>query len=190
MGHRLFGLILVAAGLCAAQPVLGTADALKNRDILALAKAGFRQDFLIDAILSSRTEFDTSVSALTELANQGLSERIIRVMMNPPAYATTTASPSVAAPAAPEPVKRRGEKAAPVAMAIRGGTPYEQKTSFLWGLVTRQQHVGTVLKPEDGVSPHLGSLYDRVRVPRPAIPIGGNSAVYANAATASPVAVR
>ncbi len=79
-------------GLCGAQTLAVGRNTLTNHGIVTLAKAGFNEEFIIDTILSSRTQFDTSVDGLADLAKQGITERLIRVMMNP--------APNVAAPGA------------------------------------------------------------------------------------------
>lgn len=50
------------------QTVPLTQNCLTNQDIVTLAKAGFSEDFVIDLIGMSRTQFDLSASGLAELA--------------------------------------------------------------------------------------------------------------------------
>lgn len=113
-GWVAFTLFVSLAAVCAAQvPV--PRNVLTNQGVITLAKAGFDEEFVLDAIASSRTRFDTSVDGLADLVKQGLSERIIRMMMAP-------APASAAAP-------RQEPQAAP---------RVEHTTSLLWGLFKRQ----------------------------------------------------
>lgn len=54
---------------------------LLNRDIVALAQAGFDEQTIINTMLVKPNRFDTSLAALRELASQGISERIVQVML-------------------------------------------------------------------------------------------------------------
>ena len=53
---------------------------LTNESVIALAKAGFDELFIVERIRTSRTNFDTSVEGLIALKNAGLDEDLIRVM--------------------------------------------------------------------------------------------------------------
>jgi hypothetical protein len=55
---------------------------LTNQGIVALAEAGYDEDFLIDLIQCKETRFDTTVEGLAFLAKHGISERIVRVMID------------------------------------------------------------------------------------------------------------
>jgi hypothetical protein len=77
--------ISAAAQSPALQSTVQTREVLTNRSIVTLASAGFGEDFIIDLIAKSRTEFDTSVGGLESLAKQGMNERVIRAMLNPSA---------------------------------------------------------------------------------------------------------
>jgi hypothetical protein len=46
-----------------------------------LARAGYSERFIIDMIIYKQTQFDVSADGLVWLAKQGLSEKIIRVMV-------------------------------------------------------------------------------------------------------------
>jgi len=168
-----FALGLGLTGVCRAQTVPYTRDALTNRDVVVLAKAGFNEDFIIETILNSRTQFDVRVDGLADLAKQGITERLIRVMMNCgeirpetaafPAGAVMTAAP--APPAAPRAKQRTASKPAPVGMAISTHTPYYEWTSYFWGLWKRKIGVGAVVQ-QPGAAQHLGGMYQDVRIPR------------------------
>ena len=77
-------------------------NALSNQGIVMLSAAGYDEDFLIDLIRLKQTRFDTTVEGLMLLANQGVSERVIRCMLaneNKPASSTVNV-PVATAPAA------------------------------------------------------------------------------------------
>ena len=81
---------------------------LSNQGIVMLSEAGYDEDFLIDLIQNKQTRFDTTVEGLTFLARHGISERIIRFMMdNENKPAGTAAVPAPAAVAIPAKVVRQ-----------------------------------------------------------------------------------
>jgi hypothetical protein len=86
--NGLVALALVACGTSsaaqqtAAQSMVPAREMLTNQAIIELAAAGFTRDFVIDLIGKGSTQFDTSVSALADLAKQGVDEKIIRAMLN------------------------------------------------------------------------------------------------------------
>jgi hypothetical protein len=98
---------------------------LTNQAIVELAAAGFTRDFLIDLILKSRTEFDTSVSALAGLAKQGVDEKIIRAMLKLPADVTALSSSDA---------KSAASLADEEALSTSASTPPQGWTSSLSGL--------------------------------------------------------
>lgn len=53
---------------------------LTNEGVIALAKAGFDELFIIERIRTSRTKFDTTVPGLIAMKDAGVSEDLIRVM--------------------------------------------------------------------------------------------------------------
>ena len=53
---------------------------LTNDSVIALAKAGFDELFIIERIRTSRTRFDTSVDGLVALKQAGISEDVIRII--------------------------------------------------------------------------------------------------------------
>jgi hypothetical protein len=106
----------------AIQSTIQTPKVLTNPAIVALAAADFSQDFLIELIRNSRTDFDTSASGLASLAKQGINERIIRAMVN--------VSTGVADPSTPE------TKAAPTAAATPP-TPSRQSRSWFRGILKK-----------------------------------------------------
>jgi hypothetical protein len=90
-----------AAQSPAIQSTTQTLKVLTNPAIVALAAAGFSEDFLIELIRNSRTDFDTSANGLASLAKQGINERIIRAMVNVSTGAADSSTPeTTAAPTA------------------------------------------------------------------------------------------
>jgi hypothetical protein len=177
-----FGLALT--GICPAQTVPYSRNALTNRDVVVLAKAGFNEDFIIETILSSRTQFDTRVDGLADLAKQGMTERLIRVMMNcdESRPAPNDSAPVVmAAPAPPATAARtklpsREPKASTVSMAISRQAPYYQWTSCFWGLWKKKIGIGAGPQQPDPAS-QLGVMYQEVRAPRQYyVPLAQNQA--------------
>jgi hypothetical protein len=86
--------LLAAAAACRAQTAVSSRNLLTNRDVVTLADAGFGEEFIIETIAASRTEFDTSADALAELKKHGVKDDIIRAMRD--------ARPSGNGPAKPE----------------------------------------------------------------------------------------
>jgi len=56
-------------------------DAINNEGLVVLARAGYNEKFLLDLIRTRDTRFDTSVEGLVYFARQGLSERIVRAIL-------------------------------------------------------------------------------------------------------------
>lgn len=177
-------LAIVAAVLAAfsavstAQEVPFSRNSLTNRDVIVLAKAGFNEDFIIETILGSRTQFNITVDALADLAKQGMTERLIRVMMScretrPPigselAPVVTTA----VVPPLPQRSSRRSPTVRPslASVAIASQTPYYESTSVFWGLWKKKISVGAIVQ-QPVVPVHLGVMYRDVSVQRiPAFP--------------------
>ena len=60
----------ILAPVAGAQTGAPEQKTLTNHDVVVLAKAGFTEEFIIDAILASKSHFDTSPSGLSELAKE------------------------------------------------------------------------------------------------------------------------
>ena len=153
---------------------------LTNQDILMLAKAGFTEEFIIGAIQSGKSHFDTSPAGLAELAKEGLNERVVRAMAGVGALPDTAARPAAqpAAPAAAQPVvqlaasgpypeemvvpgtetKTRAQVVKPTraGLAIAVQTPYYESTSVLFGLYHKKVAVGAVPRTDQIIAPQLG----------------------------------
>jgi hypothetical protein len=172
-------LALNTADPCAAQSMASKRSVLTNRDIVTLAKAGFDEDFVIDAIARSRKEFDTSADALAALAGEGITQRIVRAILDsetsaPKPEATRaeaapqTTQPPQPQPAAPEPSPKASAKAsskkqprpAPISMAISGNISYSESSSMFWGLMQKKVGVGSAAtRPEDAMPLHMGTAF-------------------------------
>jgi hypothetical protein len=74
---------------------------LLNKDILTLANAGFDEQAIVDTILAKPNRFDTTPEALAVLSAQGLSQRIVQVMLR----AKVCGSPSDLAGVLPSPCR-------------------------------------------------------------------------------------
>lgn len=81
--------LLCAVALSAAPPAGSTAPesqalprhVLNNDGLVVLATAGLSDALLADLIRHKRTQFNTSADALAALARQGLSEKVIRAVV-------------------------------------------------------------------------------------------------------------
>jgi len=154
------------------QSAVQTREVLTNRAIVTLAGAGFNEDFIIELIANSRTQFDTSVNGLASLAKQGINERIIRVMLTSPAAtqmnpeAQPVAASEAMAPPDPDARPRiMALKPRATTMAIATRTPYYGQTSVLWGLFRRKIGVGVAPQTRETLGAHLGLVYGAVLSP-------------------------
>lgn len=57
-------------------------ETLTNKSIVDLSELGFSDDLIITKIKTSKTDFDTSTEALKNLKEAGISDAIIKIMMN------------------------------------------------------------------------------------------------------------
>jgi hypothetical protein len=163
-------LFFAAAGVYGAENNLHR-NVLSNHDVVTLAKAGFDEEFLINVIASSRTHFDTSADALAAMAEQGVTQRIVEVMMNPGVAVTAQGA---AAPVTAKPV--RASKVSPARLAIMENAPYYETKSVFFGLWKKKLGVGAP-PPKESKSSHLGSLYTGAMVQPKYLPVGGQYAV-------------
>lgn len=58
---------------------------LTNVEILQMVKTGFAEETILKAIQLSETRFDTSLTALLEMKNAGVSEKVMQAMLSPKA---------------------------------------------------------------------------------------------------------
>jgi len=163
-------LFLAVAGVCSAESNLHR-NVLSNRDVVTLAKAGFDEEFLVSVIVSSRTHFDTSADGLAALAEQGVTQRIIEVMMNPEVATPPAAAPAPAVAVAAKPI--RASKVSPARLAIMENAPYYESKSVFFGAWKKKVGVGAAPPPKESRSSHLGSLYSGAMVQQKYLPVGG-----------------
>lgn len=161
-----------------AQSIVQTHEVLTNPAIVTLAAAGFNEEFVIELILNSRTQFDTSAIGLAKLAKLGIHEGIVRVMLNSPG-AVPAGMPGDEQPLAREAIAAtdlvKGRrivlfKPKPVELAISAHTPYYGSTSILWGLFKRKTGVGGATRSRSPLIPHLGIVYETVLAPGVFVP--------------------
>jgi len=141
---------------------------LTNHDVVVLAKAGFTEEFIIDAILAGKSHFDTSPGGLAELAKEGLNERVVRAMAGVGAAPEAGARPAAQPPASgiyPEEMVLPGTeqkthvqvvKPTRAGLAIAAQTPYYESTSLLFGLYQKRVAVGAVPHADQIIAPQLG----------------------------------
>jgi len=134
-----------------------TKDVLTNRAIVTLAWAGFNEDFLIELIRNSRTEFDTSADGLAVLAKQGINEQIIRVMLGS-ASAKLSTEPFTE-PLATDPAAAPVSGAKPSLETPVIATRKPHKTSFLFGFFRKHTGMGVSQAGQEQVDPHPGTVY-------------------------------
>jgi hypothetical protein len=147
-----------------AQAAAAEQKTLTNHDVVVLAKAGFTEEFIIDAILAGKSHFDTSPSGLAELAKEGLNERVVRAMAGVGTASEPGTQPAASGPypeemAVPATVqKTRVQVVKPTrsGLAIAAQTPYYESTSLLFGLYHKQVAVGAVPRVDQIVAPQLG----------------------------------
>jgi hypothetical protein len=85
--------LIVALALLIAVPVSAQADKpLTNDDILQMIKAGFDEETVVKAIAASSTNFDISVGGLLALKQAGVSEQIIKAMLDAEARKRSSAA--------------------------------------------------------------------------------------------------
>lgn len=71
--------------LCLPTVVHAAAETMTNETVIGLFKAGFSEGIVIEKIRTSPTKFDTSLAALTALKEAGVTDSVIRLMINPKA---------------------------------------------------------------------------------------------------------
>src|SRR3974377_576275 len=155
-----------------AQAVALSQNSLPNQDVVALAGAGCGEGFLIDLVGRSRTRFDTSANALAELAKQGITERLIRAMLNPLEISsqTTVALSPPEASATPAPAghrtsggnrKSRVPKTSELMLAITNQAPYFRSSSLMWGLWRSKTGVGSQSVAEPNIASPLLAVFGK-----------------------------
>jgi hypothetical protein len=167
-------ILVVLISACVLTPVAGAQTGpaeqktLTNHDVVILAKAGFTEEFIIDAILAGKSHFDTSAGGLAELAKEGLNERVVRVMAGVGTASETAARPpaqpavsepypeAMAIPVADQKTRVQVVKPTRAGLAIAAQTPYYESTSLLFGLYHKNVAVGAVPRADQIIAPQLG----------------------------------
>lgn len=70
-----------ASGWADSGAIAHRGDAINNEGLVVLARAGYNEKFLLELIRTKDTKFDTSVEGLVYFAKQGLSERVVRAIL-------------------------------------------------------------------------------------------------------------
>ena len=172
-GRTALILLFAVAGVCSAENNLHR-NVLSNHDVVILAKAGFDEEFLVSVIVSSRTHFDTSAEALAALAQEGVSQQIVEVMMNPGVAVTPAVAPTLTTVGLAKP--GRVPKVSPAKLAIMESAPYYESKSVFFGVWRKRVGVGAA-SPKEGNSSHLGSLYAGAMTQQKYLPVGGPPAL-------------
>jgi hypothetical protein len=77
--------------------------ALTNRDVIRLAQAKVSDDLIIAKIKQSPTKFDLSTDGIVQLKTAGVSEAVLKVMMEAGEASTNQTAPATAPPSSPAP---------------------------------------------------------------------------------------
>lgn len=116
----------------AAPPVsLPTNTVIRNADLVRLTRDGASESDIVSVLKSNRLDLDTSISALVDLKNAGVSDRIIKAMLE----SAKAAAPVVLRNADVVRMTRSGQNDAAVIAAIRSSkTEFDVSTSGLVAL--------------------------------------------------------
>ena len=114
---------LLLLSLAHAAPASHGADSskmLNNEGLVVLARAGYNERFLVELIQSQPGRFDTSVEGLVYLAQQGISEKIVRLVIAEQRADERRQAERAAAPDSDDPFAQPVEPArTPVRMPVR-----------------------------------------------------------------------
>lgn len=108
-------------------PNADAAEVLTNETIVTLVKAGLGEEVILSKIQLSQGQYDVSTAALLRLKTDGVSERIIKAMLD------TSAKPAPAEPKTPEGAASSGRELANEQKAIalyRQGKAVEAAAEF------------------------------------------------------------
>ncbi len=81
MPKWLCALIIATLVFAASSAVAKNAKPMTNQDVINLVQAKISQDSILMAIENSKTDFDTSSSALIELNKRGVPDAVVQAMM-------------------------------------------------------------------------------------------------------------
>jgi PEGA domain len=99
-GELLMGKILVAIAVFTVFPLLLAQQTLNDDSVIKMAKMGFSEDMIVNAINRSPGTYDTSADGLTALKNAGVGSKVVSAMV---AKQSTPALPAASAPPAAPP---------------------------------------------------------------------------------------
>jgi len=75
---------------------------LTNADVIRMAQSGWEEGIIVDTIEASKTEFDISVDALDQLKQAGVSQKVIKAMLEAEKRKTASAQPATNPPSPPQ----------------------------------------------------------------------------------------
>lgn len=102
-GVRLAGVILSAAILCIGQETPKVREALSVADVIRLAKTGVSEEVIVARIKKNGKAFDLSADEISEVKREGLSDSILKYLIDPSLPYTPPPPPAPPAPGAPAP---------------------------------------------------------------------------------------
>ncbi len=116
---------------------------LTVEEVVKLSKAGFSEELLVTKIKKNGKAFDLNPDELVELRREGLSENVIKVLLDPTAAYTPPAPPPVTVPAKKYPADSLASAVPPDPglYFFSGSTPSSVDIKLLLGM-----HKGKVLK--------------------------------------------
>jgi hypothetical protein len=137
---------MVAGTICCHQAYTQstTAEApLTVEEVVKLSKAGFSEELLVTKIKKNGKAFDLNPDELVELRREGLSESVIKILLDPAAPYTPPAPPAITAPAKKYPADSFAGAVPtdPGLYFFAGNTPSAVDIKLLLGM-----HKGKVLK--------------------------------------------
>jgi hypothetical protein len=159
-------------------------DAMTNRDVIELVKAGVGCEVIVGMIRRARANFDLSTGAIVQLKAAGVSDDVLAAMLNPAATETSPNGPAstqadvTAAPQSPSPASAL-PPSSPAAPAQFDDAEYllkapgQEKAQPVKGTLTFDQGAKTIRFLGNGVtqldipySTISGILYERAARPR------------------------
>ena len=81
MKSRLMRLVILTSFIYSFSPSVTADERINNRLVIELHRKGFGEKTIIQKIVNSQTEFDTSLDALLRLKSEGLPDRVIASMI-------------------------------------------------------------------------------------------------------------
>ncbi len=113
MNFRTFAAMAAAVCLSAsvlAQGATSAPPAVTNADVISLHTVGFSEDFIVSKIHTSASAFSLQIADLVELKKAGISEKVIKAMLDKSSSVAPVPAPTAVVPvAATSPEPRRVE---------------------------------------------------------------------------------